>query len=136
MHKPEEFIPLIKHEVAHVFMDIISENKALPMWLKEGLAESLSVTCKVKNYEGLYLEDDFYKKLAMPWDWENRIKRGGYKISYLFVTYLIEKFGAKKIINLMKVCDKNYTERIFAKCFEKIYTVSLEKIADDFLKEI
>lgn len=67
-HKKEDFLPTLKHEIAHLFIDNLAKGKAIPRWLNEGLASVIS-----KQHENIkhsiYIEDCFCEKLGAPKGW-------------------------------------------------------------------
>ena len=46
-HKANEFFPILKHEIAHLFIDRMTNGKSIPNWLDEGLASYVSRNIKI-----------------------------------------------------------------------------------------
>lgn len=105
---------LLKHEIAHQFYGEIVHSHG-PNWLNEGLAEYLAEKQKPnKSIDEIVNCIDFDEYFTVE----------QYSNSYQLVDLLINKFGKKKLITLIK-SFKNKDE--FTSAFERIYGFELTK---------
>ena len=117
-HKdPNDFWLVLKHEYCHIaFRQYCGHS--IPKWLNEGLANYLASQVKKKPTKKEALRVfDYYQKL----DW--RI----YNIGYFWTKFLIEEFGKKKLLTLIKSIDSQTTEKEFAKKFHQVYKFHYSK---------
>ena len=122
-HSKNEFLPILKHEFTHLFIDNLAKGRAIPMWLNEGFAAYIAKQHQ-KNVEPVYLEDNFCKKLDTQRGWNENVNFGAYTISALFVNFLIRKYSLVKIKQLMSSLDKHYYYNSFENYFFKnIYKI-------------
>lgn len=125
-HKdPNDFWLVLKHEYCHIaFRQYCGHN--IPKWLNEGLANYLAGQVKKKpTKEEALRVFDYYRKI----DW--RI----YDIGYFWTKLLIEKFGKKKLLTLIRSMNFQTNEKEFAKIFYKIYKIGFtEKDFDKIYK--
>lgn len=133
-HKSEEFPFLVKHELTHVYTDYLSENKALPMWLFEGLAGVVSG--QYKNAKVKYFEENFCTKLDTPINWNQRANSGAYSTAYLFTYYLIDKHRFKMIEKLIKSSLRYYSYSRFDKIVVDVFGINLGKLEQEFLDSL
>jgi len=107
----------LKHEYCHLYYRKIT-NTGYPKWLNEGLANYLAGQVKKKPTKREALRVfDYYQKL----DW--RI----YNIGYFWTKLLIERFGKKKLLTLIKSIGSQTTEKEFAKKFHRVYKFHYSK---------
>ncbi|MFH1428098.1 MAG: hypothetical protein ABIG60_06285, partial [Patescibacteria group bacterium] len=89
-----------------------------PKWLNEGLCCYLADQVKKKPTKKEALRVfDYYQKT----DW--RI----YDIGYFWVKLLIDKFGKKKLLKLLKKIDSQATEKEFTEIFYQVYGFKFSK---------
>lgn len=111
-YSEEEYIALIKHELAHVFTFLISSKSSNPTWLWEGLAIYLSGQNKFKKKpDKLNKFLDFYDKHS----------KEVYQESGFAIQKIISKFGKEKILELLKSLDKVNSREEFNELFFKVY---------------
>lgn len=134
MHKLEEFPLTIKHELTHIYTDMLSNNNSLPMWLIEGLAGTLSGQYKTAKIK--YIEDNFCSKLDTPHNWNQRSNHGAYSISYLFTNYLLEKYGFEKIKSLIQSSLLYYSYNRFNEIIINVFGKNLFELEQDFLNSL
>jgi hypothetical protein len=134
-HSKNEFLPILKHEFTHLFIDNLAKGRAIPMWLNEGFAAYIAKQHQ-KNVEPVYLEDNFCKKLDTQRGWNENVNFGAYTISALFVNFLIRKYSLVKIKQLISSLDKNYYYNNFEIIFSRIYKKSLNEVEKEFIAEI
>lgn len=131
-HSKKEFIPVITHELTHVFVEKYTKNKELPRWLDEGLAMYMA-----KNYARKLKQKEvnvgFCKKLATPNGWYKRVDDISYPVSLAFVSFLIKKFSFEKIKDLMRSLGRKYSYTDFKKVFLKIYGKNLMETEEMFI---
>ncbi len=118
----KHFWQSLKHEYCHLYYRKIT-NTGCPKWLNEGLANYLAGQVKKKPMKGETLRVfDYYEKT----DWKI------YNIGYFWTKLLIEKFGKKKLLTLLKNINSQTTEKEFAEKFYQIYKFHYSKL--DFEK--
>ena len=136
-HKNSEFDQILTHEIVHIFIGTIAPDRAIPFWLNEGL--SMYIAGQLERYRhsrSLYLEDKFSRHLATQAEWDKRANYDAYKIACLFTAFLIEKFSMNKIVELLKLCDKNYFEIIFDGKILKVLGSPISELEAQFVDEL
>lgn len=134
-HSKNEFLPVLKHEFTHLFINRLVDEEALPRWLDEGLAQYMAGQHKSqKSFKNI--EVNFCKKLSTPNSWYKRVDRSAYPTAALFVYFLIRKYSFKKIKELLYLLDKKYSYPVFKKIFFKVYKKDLSEMERLFVKEI
>lgn len=119
IHKKEEFWQILKHEYCHIYYTQITKSH-YPVWLNEGLASYVSG-------KKLILKDDHRDKLLDLFSYFNKADSGVYMVGQFWVECLIEKFGKKKLIRLVKSFNDGMDERQFAVNFYKVYGFKFNK---------
>lgn len=118
----KHFWQVLRHEYCHLYYRNIT-GVGYPKWLNEGLANYLAGQVKKKpTKEEALRVFDYYDKS----DW--RI----YNIGYFWTKLLIEKFGRKKLLILVKIINPQVTEKEFARKFHKVYGIHYSRV--DFKK--
>lgn len=117
-YSDEGYFRLIKHELAHLFFQIVSgfksEHNIEPFWLSEGVSVYLSGQTYTKEIRlGSFIED--YKKNSA-----SAYREGG-----LAVKYLVEKHGKTKLLTLIRSLKTIHSENEFKKTFKRIYGFEL-----------
>lgn len=130
-HKQEEFPPLVKHELAHIYVSSILNEKTIPMWLSEGLAGAISG--QYKNAKIKYFETDFCKKLDTPYNWNQRVNSGAYQTAFLFTRHLVDKYKFSTIEKLLKSATMNYSYYRFNKIVIDIFKKNITELEQEFL---
>lgn len=133
-HEKEEFLPILKHEFSHLFLDLLSGGHRISKWLDEGFA-SYTAGLKIAN-SSLYIEEGFCKKLGTPKGWDENANYFAYQTAQMFVSFLVKQFSIKKIIKLIAGLEKNYYYANFNKNFKKIIGKSIEEAETDFIKAL
>ena len=134
-HKENEFFPILKHEIAHLFIDKKTDDKAVPKWLDEGLASYVSEKYKDIKHS-IQIEEGFCEKLGTPKGWDEHSDYCAYDTASLFVTFLAEKHTLDKIIELISKLDKNYYYPNFEIIFKNIFEKSLKDLEKEFVSAI
>lgn len=110
-YSDEEYFSLIKHEISHLFYQILSQGQG-PIWLDEGFAIFTSGELKkkegVKNFENFLAYYSFSD--------ENVYKESGFAVEVL-----IKKFGKNKVLNFLKKLPNIQNEVDFKEEFEKYF---------------
>ncbi|MBU2472693.1 MAG: hypothetical protein ABII95_00155 [Patescibacteria group bacterium] len=107
----EHFWKVLKHEYSHLYYKEITNN-GRPKWLNEGLACYLANQVKEKPTKKESLKIfEYYQK----GDWLV------YRVGYFWVKLLIDKFGKKKLLKLLKKMNSQTAEKEFAKIFYRVY---------------
>ncbi len=131
-HKSHEFPSILTHELAHSFLEKITSDKAIPVWLNEGLAAYIAK--QHQNSDKLYfIEDDFCRLLGTFSGWEKNVSYGSYKSAALFVSFLIKKYSFEKIKQLLKSLDKVYYYKNFQQLVFKVYGKTIGELEDEFV---
>lgn len=136
-HKKEDFPKILKHEIAHVYIRQLAGDRAIPMWLNEGLAMYLSD--QVSQYTkkgGFYIESNYASKLSTQFGWDKYADYDAYEFACLFLGYLVKNYSIKKLVQLITSLDRNYYEPHFRIKFERIFNSTLEKLEVCFIDEL
>jgi hypothetical protein len=115
-HSIEKYLRLIKHELCHLFFNIVSKDFSNPIWLNEGLATYLSGD--VENRKRVDIFSHFL-------EFYNKGGSGVYSESGMAVKLLVENFGKKKILKLISRSKNADNKNKFVKLFKKIYGFDL-----------
>ena len=134
-HKANEFFPILKHEIAHLFIDRMTNGKSVPNWLDEGLASYVSKKYKDIKHS-IYIEEDFCEKLGTPKGWDEHSDYYAYDTASLFVAFLAEKYTLDKIMELFSKLDRNYYYPEFETAFKNIFGKTLKDLEKDFVHKI
>jgi len=114
-YSQEEYFSLIKHELSHLFYQILSQGQE-PCWLDEGFAifssGQLNNKKRIKKFENFL---DYYKQA----------NEGIYKKSDFAVEVLVKKFGKEKVLNFLTELPKIKNEENFKKKFQKHFGINL-----------
>lgn len=135
-HKKEDFLPVLKHEIVHLFVDKLAKKAAIPKWLDEGFSSFVSGQYKNIKKQKNYIEQNFCEKLGTPKEWNEYSSYNAYQISALFVKYLIEDNSIDKLKQLISSLDKNYYYPNFQKIFQKIFNKDIDDAEKEFIKQI
>ena len=134
-HKADEFFPILKHEIAHLFIDKKTDDKAVPKWLDEGLASYVSEKYKDIKHS-IQIEEGFCEKLGTPKGWDEHSDYCAYDTASLFVTFLAEKYTLDKAIKLLSVLEKNYYYPNFEIIFKSVFGETLKDLEKEFVDTI
>jgi len=100
----EEYEMLIKHELCHLFYNIISKNKIQPIWLTEGVSIYLSGQLKYKKN---------VKKFSMFIESYTKNNNGTYPESGKAVELLVINFGKKKLLEMISKSNDTNNKKEF-----------------------
>lgn len=120
-HPKEEFESTLKHELCHMFCSQ-NFNFREPCWLSEGLAGFISkqkFSKKMLDVTSMHTFDE----------WK---KNGDYGSAFYFVSFLINKYGKHKVIQLIKSSDSLNKENFYIE-FEKIFQSDIKEIIDEWI---
>lgn len=123
-HKKNEFSKVMLHEMCHIFIKKIVK-KRIPVWIEEGLCQFIAFGSKAKPKNFVDLE-----KLRTYKDWYRLDSPYAYCSN--FFSYLHKKYGKRKILEFLKLLNKNKPEEAFIKIFGK----KIKQIEEQFRKEI
>ena len=112
----EIYKALLKHELAHCFINEITNFKKIPPWLNEGI-------CIYVSGQNAFRKKP--SKLENFLEFYNTHNEGVYQESGFAIEYLVEEHGKQKILNLLKKTKDVKNEREFSKVFESIYKFKL-----------
>lgn len=134
-HNRDEFLPILKHEIAHLFIEKMTKDKAVPKWLNEGLVSYASEQYKNIKFTN-YIEEDFCEKLGTPKGWDEHSDYSAYNTASLFVNFLVEKYTLSKINELLLKLNNNYYYPDFEIIFKNIFGRDLKGLEREFLDNI
>lgn len=123
----EHYAELIKHEISHLFYNILSSYKRGPVWLSEGTALYTAGQNKTKirpkRFENFLT---FYNKGG----------QGVYAEPGFAIELMVQKFGKYKLLELIKSLTNVNNEKKFNQIFYKIYGIRLSyKSINNLLKK-
>ncbi|MBR9701691.1 hypothetical protein GOV13_02095 [Candidatus Pacearchaeota archaeon] len=113
----EKYYKLIKHELSHLFFEILSGGKETPYWLNEGI--TLYSADQINQFPPINGFSNFLTYHS---------NSGGdiyFKESGFAVELLIKNFGKRKILKLIKSLSTINSEKEFKQTFKKIYGFNL-----------
>ena len=135
-HRKEEFLPVLKHEIIHLFTDELAKESAVPKWLNEDFSSFISGQYKNIKKQRIYIEQNFCEKLGTPKEWNEYSNYNAYQISALFIQFLIENNSLDKLKQLISSLDKNYYYPNFQKIFQEIFNKDIEDAEKEFVAQI
>lgn len=117
-HKFSEryYCQLIKHELVHAFVSVITEVNNCPNWLNEGLALFLA-----RQYDPAMRPAKFTKFLS----YYRKFDKHVYQESGHAVELLVKKYGKAKLIRFLKAHRKAKSKVDTCSAFESIYKTKL-----------
>lgn len=68
--------------------------------------------------------------------WNENVENSAYRISHMFVAFLIDKFSIKQIKDLISELDKKYLFDSFNLKFQRIFGNKIESIEKDFINSL
>lgn len=108
-HKIAHFWKALKHEYIHLYFEAAA-GVNYPVWLNEGLAKYLAGQLAIEPTDENKMRVFYYFR---------KFDSAAYHIGYFWVTFLIEKFGIEKILELVKSLKEGMTEdRNIKPCFK------------------
>ncbi len=119
-YSKERYTALVKHELSHLFSNILVKNGYHPIWLWEGLAlytagQNEFVKTKPEKFNQLL---DFYER-------HTKGKNTVYYESGFFVEMLADEFGETKLLKFLKSLQKIKNKKEFDSLFFKTYKFKL-----------
>ncbi len=111
----EEYYFLIKHELSHLFYNILSKGRG-PNWLSEGFAIFTSGELKTKKKP-----KEFKNFLNYYSAFDKKI----YEESGFAVEFLIKEFGKKRVLEFLKKLEKINSEDEFKTSFNSFFDTKL-----------
>jgi hypothetical protein len=111
-YSEEEFRRGIRHDLAHVFTTVLSENNSIPIWLLEGIA--------------CYVAEDI-AHMRRPEKFSTFLKHFSkfdpevYEESGFAVQFLVEKYGKRKLLRLLKSLRGIGSKSEFRNVFKEVY---------------
>lgn len=134
-HKADEFSPILKHEIAHLFVDRMTKDKTVPKWLDEGLAQYVSGKYKDIKHS-ICVEENFCEKLGTAKGWGEYSDYYAYDTASLFIAFLAEKHTLEKIMELLSKLDRNYYYPNFEATFKSFFGETLKDLEKEFVSKI
>ena len=133
-HAREDFLPILKHEIAHIFLDLLSGGHKIPKWLDEGF--SSHVAGLNSNSDLAYIEEGFCRELGTPDGWNKHSGHGAYKTARMFVKFLVKKYSIEKVDKLIATSEENYNYDNFNRNFKNIFSKNIDDAEKEFIKSI
>ncbi|MEI7480289.1 MAG: hypothetical protein WCJ59_01555 [bacterium] len=114
-HSDGQYYSLIKHELSHCFFTIESKytENSFPKWLWEGVA--------IYTSGQLVFKDKIVEFKEFLDHYDNGFAPAIYKEAGFAVEILVNKFGKKKLLSLIKNLKNLSTKELFDRAFEKEY---------------
>ena len=115
-YSEEIYAALLKHELCHCFIDILTKSYRKPVWLMEGLSVYLSG--QLNQYQKPEKFENFL----------NSVDKQGEKVyseSGFAIKTIVEKYGKGKMIELLKLLPNHPDETNFGTYFKNIYGIDL-----------
>lgn len=134
-HKADEFFPILKHEIAHLFIDKITNDRFVPKWLDEGLTQYVSEKYKDIKHS-ICIEENFCEKLGTSKGWDEYSDYYAYDTASLFVKFLAEKRTLDKLMGLLSKLDRNYYYPNFEAIFKNFFGKTLKDLEKEFVDKI
>lgn len=125
IHKKQEFLSTLKHELAHV---VINQNFGFiqPLWLNEGIA-SVIANQKFKEKE----KKDIREMHTLE-EWK---LNHSYSNAFNFTHFLINKFGKEKIVLFLKTLDRFEIKKNFSRKFNLFFKEEFDHLVQEWLKQ-
>jgi hypothetical protein len=125
-YSDEEYIALVKHEISHLYISILTRGGFIPNWLNEGICIYISGQNKFKKSPESF--KIFLKYFGS-------VDQNIYGESGFAIELLIKKYKKEKLIKFLNELKDVKNKKEFVKKFEKIYKVPLEyKTFNKFLE--
>jgi len=132
-HKKEEFYFLLKHELAHLFINKKAKQSCnIPFWLNEGIAEYLSSSDN--KIESIFIPEDFFERNIIMEDWNKSIDENieAYKISKYFMIFLLSFYKFEDLIKLLESFGKKYNNKTFNINFRTVFKKDFKEVKEAF----
>lgn len=130
-HKKGDFLPILKHEFAHIFIDTLSRRRMMPRWLDEGFSSYVAGLKRKKELPNI--QTGFCKTLGSLRGWNENVGNGAYVVSQSFVSFLIKEFSLNQVRAAIAASDKRYHFGRFEKKFISIFGKKIKEAEQDFL---
>ncbi len=103
----ERFYKLIKHELCHCFIDVLSGPKK-PRWIEEGVSHYVAGQSKY------YKEPEWFAAF-----FDEDILKGVYRESVHAIRFLVEKYGKQKLLDFLRLLKDKKASTAFKEIYEK-----------------
>lgn len=129
-HSRNEFPAIVVHELIHIFTQAI--NKPTLDWVNEGLAQYVAGQDSKRPID----PDDFNyfleNHLVTNTGYNVFISHSGYRISFLLVSYMVEKYGKSVITRIVSLPgDADCTQEI-----ERIFATTIGEVNEQLRQDI
>ena len=135
-HKKGDFPRVLTHELAHLFTYRLYPFYE-PRWLREGLAYFIAGQGKPDFRQRVNLlvsNGDFLSRIDTAKSWRENLYHGAYHLSFLWVSFLIKKFGKERMLELFKKINFPYEKKKFDEVFIQVYRQDLDSLQKEFIK--
>jgi len=133
-HSAESFPKVLIHEITHLYTHKIYPFYE-PKWLLEGIAYCLArQSCRPNSISPSLLTADFLAEISSSQKWNQVVEKGAYCLSFLWVKFLIESFGKKRLLDLLH--KLNTDNKSINRVFDEIYPFSFSLLKKRFINSL
>lgn len=129
-HPTSDFEPVLVHEIAHVFTGELFQLR-YPRWLSEGLSGYVAEQYKTRPFNSQAIQD-----FAEVYDSKGWNKTNPYNQAYSFTVYLIERFGRKNMLSLLRSLSPNDSLPDFTGKFRDVFSHDFNVCQTDWAKSL
>jgi hypothetical protein len=133
-HPKEDFLPVLKHEMAHIFTRKLF-NFSNPHWLREGLAGYVA-----EQYKGRKIDKNKIGGFSDLHASEGWHKGSYYNQAYWFTKYLVDTFGKEKfrefISNIIPTIGISNSFKAFCKYFESFFQKDFPSVQNNWIGQL
>lgn len=131
-HPASDFLPVLTHEIAHIFQEGLFPFSRQPYWLMEGLAGYIAEQYKTRIVKPNNKIQDFAEiHYADGWN-----KTNPYNQAYSFTAYIIERFGKESLLPLLGSVSPTDSFQTFASKFEDAFKCDFYACQKDWVKSL
>ncbi len=130
-HPRESFSKVLVHEITHLFTYRLYPF-SVPVWLVEGLATYIAEQKQsLEKIDKNLLKEGFLSQLAVLKKYEDIERSQVYRLSYLWIKYLLEEYGKKTFLNFINKLT-NYPKDQ-NEIFSNSYSISFKEAEKRFI---
>ena len=130
-HRRSNFMPVLTHEIAHVFTSAIygKYNNQYPLWFREGIAGL--VAGQYQKYDLKQIRKSEFKEISSSNDWN---QNPNYPQAFLFTKYLYDQYGKEAFLELLTKATEAKSLADFPQIFTEVTKDSFESVSSNWLK--
>lgn len=129
-HPDSDFIPVLTHEIAHIFTKAITNAKE-PLWLIEGISGYIAEQYKIRPLYKKNIQN--FAEIHDKTCWQ---KTTNYAQAYSFTKYLIDKLGKKNFLELVSRLDEKDSFDQFKNKVQANLNSDFQDLEKDWLNQI